>query len=177
MIGEPIDRPADQRWLDVQLLKPLKGKTVRYQATLLEETPTIRVVRARWQFPAVDLGLLGFEPGDLLDEYFYTDRWYNIFLIRDNQLQCKGWYCNLTRPALFGADKIISEDLELDLMVSADRRQSLLCDEDEYAARFLERDEPQAHAAVWAAVAELQAMIAAEQGPFQVAIANGERFL
>ncbi len=67
---------------------------------------------------------------------------------------------------MIGAECVDSEDLELDLIVAPDRSLVRLDDEDEYAARNLERDEPEAHAAALAAVEELRALIAAGAGPF-----------
>jgi predicted RNA-binding protein associated with RNAse of E/G family len=49
-----------------------------------------------------------------------------------------------------------SEDLELDLLVAADRRTIRLDDEAEFAARDLLNSDPQAHAAALAAVEELR---------------------
>jgi protein associated with RNAse G/E len=79
--------------------------------------------------------------GDRFMETFYTDRWYNIFEIYDrDDGALKGWYCNVSRPALFEGDNCLSYvDLALDLWVAADGTQTVL-DEDEFAELELERD-------------------------------------
>jgi protein associated with RNAse G/E len=107
-----------------------------------------------------------FEAGDIFIETYYADRWYNIFQIHGPDGRLKGWYCNITRPAVIGADTLDSEDLELDLVVAPDRAVVRLDDEDEYAARNLAGDDPEAHTAALAAVDELRALIAAGAGPF-----------
>ena len=68
---------------------------------------------------------------DRFVETFYTDKWYNIFEIydRDDGL-LKGWYCNITKPAVIDADSVAYVDLALDLWVSAHGKQTVL-DEDE----------------------------------------------
>jgi protein associated with RNAse G/E len=114
----------------------------------------------------MDLGYLRFMPGDLLYEHFYSDRWYNVYEVRSEHGQLKGWYCNVTRPALFVDGSIESEDLELDLFVAPDRRTILVLDEDEFAARQLEATDPAAHRAALAALGELRELVAAGQGPF-----------
>lgn len=152
--------------MEVRLIKPLKGLVVRFEAELLARTPTSVSVRAPWERGPIDLGLMTFAPGDVLTEHYYSDRWYNIFELRGPDGRLKGWYCNVTRPALIGADAVESEDLELDLLVAADRRTLRLDDEDEFAARRLERDDPAAHAAALAAVEELRALVAAGAPPF-----------
>lgn len=65
--------------------------------------------------------------GDRFIETYYTDRWYNVFEIHareDDHL--RGWYCNITRPAIIKGDVICYQDLELDLLVFPDGRQIVL---------------------------------------------------
>lgn len=159
----------------IRLVKPLKGRTIAYEGELLARTATSVVVQARWTMDAVDLGLLRFAPGDLLVEHYYSDRWYNIFELYDGEGTLKGWYCNVTRPALITFDEVLSEDLELDLLVSPDRSQIRLDDEDEFAARLLERDDPAAYAAALAAVEELKLLVAAGAPPFDRTDPGGAR--
>lgn len=155
--------------MEIRLIKPLKGRVIRFEAELLRRDAASVVVRAPWEPLTVDVGLFRFEPGDIVVETYYADRWYNVFELRGPAGQLKGWYCNITRPAVIADDYVESEDLELDLIVAPDRTQTRLDDEDEFAARNLQRDEPQAHAAALAAVEELRALAALGQGPFACA--------
>jgi predicted RNA-binding protein associated with RNAse of E/G family len=95
--------------------------------------------------------------GDRFIETFYANRWYNIFEMHDRESdQLKGWYCNVTRPAVIGDGRVSYEDLALDLLVFPDRRQ-LVLDEDEFAELNLAEDESlQARTAL----VELQAIFA-----------------
>lgn len=73
-----------------------------------------------------------FKTGDRFVEYYYTDRWYNIFTIHDrDDGNVKGWYCNISKPAVFEEDVVSYVDLALDLWVSTDGKQTVL-DEDEF---------------------------------------------
>ncbi|NWF65185.1 MAG: DUF402 domain-containing protein [Chloroflexi bacterium] len=68
---------------------------------------------------------------DRFVETFYTDRWFNIFEIYDcDNGKLKGWYCNITKPAIIEDDSVSYVDLALDLWVSADGKRKVL-DEDE----------------------------------------------
>lgn len=70
--------------------------------------------------------------GDRFIETYFSDRWYNIFEIFDHQAnRQKGWYCNITRPAVFTDGMISYVDLALDLLVFPDFTQ-LVLDEDEF---------------------------------------------
>lgn len=65
-------------------------------------------------------------------EYYFADRWYNIFAIYDrDEHNIKGWYCNIGKPAAIEEDLVSYEDLALDLWVSMDGSQTVL-DEDEF---------------------------------------------
>lgn len=159
--------------ITIRLVKPLKGIVVTFEAELVASTATSVVVQAPWSRGVIDLGLLVFEPGDRLTEHYYSDRWYNIFELYDTEGRLKGWYCNIARPAVIGDHAVESEDLELDLLVSADRRELRLDDEDEFAARNLEREDPAAHVAALAALEELRQLIAAGAPPFERPPAEG----
>lgn len=152
--------------MEIRLIKPLKGLVVRFEAELLRRDAASVVVRAPWGRGVVDLGIMRFEPGDTLIESYYADRWYNVFELRAADGHLKGWYCNVTRPAIIQDDYVESEDLELDLLIGADRRTMRLDDEEEFAERNFERDEPVTYCAALAAVEELRALAATGAGPF-----------
>lgn len=68
---------------------------------------------------------------DRFVETFFTDKWYNIFEIYDrDDGALKGWYCNITKPAVIEDGSVSYVDLALDLWVSADGTRKVL-DEDE----------------------------------------------
>lgn len=151
--------------MQIRLIKPGKGIVITYEAEQLRRDAASVVVRAAWAGGVVDLGLIRFEPGDVLDEHFYAERWYNIFALHGPDGRLKGWYCNVTRPAVIADDYVESEDLELDLIVAPDGRLRVE-DEDEFIARDLERLEPAAYIEARAAVSELRSMIARRDPPF-----------
>jgi predicted RNA-binding protein associated with RNAse of E/G family len=154
------------RTITVHLLKPGKGTTVTYSGALALEEAGHILIHARWERPALDLGYVVFEPGDHFYEHYYTERWFNIFEVRDMGGQLKGWYCNVTRPARIAGDTLTSEDLELDLFVPPDRGRPLRLDLDEFEARNLATSDPAAHAAALAAMDELEAMARRGEPPF-----------
>lgn len=96
-----------------------------------------------------------FRQGDRFIEWFYSDRWYNIFEIHDRDGDAlKGWYCNIGFPAEIGEESVSYIDLALDLLVYPDGRQ-LVLDEDEFAAMPLS---PQIREKGKASLAELQGL-------------------
>jgi predicted RNA-binding protein associated with RNAse of E/G family len=81
-----------------------------------------------------------FKAGDRFVEYYYTDHWYNIFVIHDHEDgKVKGWYCNIGKPAVFEGGVVSYVDLALDLWVSTNGEQTVL-DEDEFEALGLNKE-------------------------------------
>jgi hypothetical protein len=135
-----------------------------YPGTVLERTATSVTVEAFFsRYDRLDLGYTVFERGDRFVEYFFTDRWYNIFEIyaaRDQRL--RGWYCNLTRPAVIHDHEVSAVDLALDVWVDP-LGQAQVLDEAEFAALPLSAEE---NRAVRTACAELLRLAAEHAGPF-----------
>jgi predicted RNA-binding protein associated with RNAse of E/G family len=152
--------------MTVHLLKPHKQKTVTYTGVIIAREPGYVLVQARWERAAMDLGYVVFAPGDHFFEHYYTDRWYNIFEVRSAEDSLKGWYCNITRPALIEGDLVTSEDLELDLFVAADRQHLLRLDQEEFAALGLDVTEPETYTAALKALHELEDMARRGEPPF-----------
>jgi uncharacterized protein len=106
---------------------------VQYLAEVTAHLEHGIILEAYWNNPRRDLGYTVFEPGDHFVEYFYTDRWFNIFAISTAQGERKGWYCNVAAPALISEESVEQIDLLLDVWVNPDG-QALILDEDEFAA-------------------------------------------
>ena len=114
-------------------LDPAGREKIRYTGELVSRSDHELVVQAAWTLPARDLGYTRFEPGDLFTEYYYTDRWFNVFAISDQPGVRKGWYCNITEPAQFFPDRVTQVDLYLDVWVDPSGAP-LILDEDEFRA-------------------------------------------
>ena len=118
------------------------GKPViRYTGALLLRCRDLVAVRCRWSHDApCDLGLYTINVGDILIEYYYPARWFNIFAIYGAEGELKGWYCNVTRPVQIVENHVTWSDLALDLVAVPDGK-SLVLDEDEFAALDLSEHE------------------------------------
>lgn len=112
-----------------------EGREVwQYSGEVLARGTTWVQLEARFNRPDRDLGYTVFRLNDRFIEWFYTDRWYNIFEIHDvDDDHLKGWYCNVTRPATVTDDSIHSDDLALDQWVDPSGKM-LILDEDEFEA-------------------------------------------
>jgi hypothetical protein len=145
-------------WVRVRLAKK-RGADITYKALVLADDGCHVAVRARWSdAEARDLGFARFEPGDLFTEHYWRDRWYSIKEVRDPRHVLKGWYCDVARPVRVRDRSLLSEDLELDLWVSADGRTILRLDEAEFAASHWTEGDPIVARRAWDALAELETL-------------------
>jgi uncharacterized protein len=136
---------------------------IQYEGEIVRHLENGVVIQAYWKQAAKDLGYVRFEPGDCFTEYYYSDRWYNIFDIADAAGQRKGWYCNIAQPASLFDGRIEQVDLLLDVWVDP-RGVPLVLDEDEFEADNTLNAE--LRQAALDGLHELLEMIAAQREPF-----------
>jgi uncharacterized protein len=126
--------------IKVQKKNPAGEVTYEYEGKLLsrdEHSIVLEALFDRADMPFMDIV---FKTGDRFVEYYYTDRWYNIFAIHDrDDGNVKGWYCNIGKPAVFEDSVVSYIDLALDLWVSTSGEQTVL-DEDEFEALDLNEE-------------------------------------
>ncbi|MGW7207682.1 DUF402 domain-containing protein [Streptomyces sp. NPDC054837] len=150
--------------LDVVLVKAGRTK-IRYPAELVGDDGNHVTVRAAWAGDGVrDFGFVRFEPGDVFTEHYWRDRWYAVKEVRAGDGTLKGWYCDVTRPAVRSGAELVVEDLDLDLWRSADGTDVLRLDEDEFAESGLAERDPEAAGAAVTALDELEAFASVDGG-------------
>lgn len=109
-----------------------------YDSEIIEKTPSALLLEANFNRSDLMFNGVFLREGDRFLELYPTGRWFNIFEIHDKDNdKIKGWYCNITRPARFGEEKISYDDLALDLLVYPDRK-ILVLDEDEFKSLSLD---------------------------------------
>ena len=120
--------------IKVQKKDPAGKVLIEYEGDELRRDAHSIVLEAlftRDDMPFIDVT---FKKGDRFVEYYYSDRWYNIFVIYDRDSgNIKGWYCNIGEPAVIEAHLVSYVDLALDLWISTDGKQTVL-DQDEFEA-------------------------------------------
>jgi hypothetical protein len=122
----PLPRP-----LVIQKLLYDGSRQYRWEGLEIERHPDHLVFAAVFKTDRRDLGYVVFERGDVFYEYYYFDRWYNVFQIYSVSGDLKGWYCNITRPAQVADGELTFVDLALDLFVYPDHR-FLVLDQEEF---------------------------------------------
>ncbi len=114
------------------LKKNLAGQvTWQYDSEVLRRDENSITVEAFFNRDDMLFQEIVLKRNDRFVETFFTDKWFNIFEIYDrDDGKLKGWYCNITKPAVIEDGHVAYVDLALDLWVSANGARKLL-DEDE----------------------------------------------
>ena len=117
------------------------------------------------------LGII--KAGTLSTEFFWTDRWYSIFLFREPTGEARNFYCNVNTPARLYEGTLSFVDLDIDVLVRTD-----------FSFQVLDREEFETHSELYnypplyrrrveESVAELISMIERRQFPFSLHLPNG----
>lgn len=69
--------------------------------------------------------------GTISFEYYWLDRWYNIFKFHEPEGELRNYYCNLNMPPKFENNVLDYIDLDIDILVSKDFGIEIL-DRDEF---------------------------------------------
>jgi len=87
----------------------------------------------------IEHDLLGtISSGTISTEYYWLDRWYNVFRFSDPDGRLKNFYCNVNQPPVFDGDVLSYIDLDIDVLVAPDLTYKILDVEDfeENAKRY-----------------------------------------
>ncbi len=138
----------------------------RWTGTMVQQEGQLIVLAAAFEFD-VDHDLLGqISRGTRTIEYYWLDRWYNIFRFLETDGATRLYYCNVSTPPTMHGSVLSYIDLDIDILVQPDFSCQVL-DLEEFATnatRYGYSDETKAHAR--AAADELISMIKARQEVF-----------
>jgi protein associated with RNAse G/E len=104
--------------------------------------------------------------GTVSTEYYWLDRWYNVFRFSDGNGQLQNFYCNVNQPPSFDGEVLTYIDLDIDVLVAPDLTYKIL-DLDDFEANaraYAYPEDVQANA--HAALTELTRLIEARAFPF-----------
>jgi protein associated with RNAse G/E len=123
---------SNDKKVEVIKLNPQGEETWRYDGLVLARDRTSILIEAYFNRDDLLFNGILLKKNDRFIERYFNDRWYNIFEIHDREDdQIKGWYCNVTKPAVFTPGKIAYVDLALDVLVYPNGSY-LVLDKDEF---------------------------------------------
>jgi len=154
--------------VSVRVLKYDGTEYRRWTARISRLTESLIVLDAEFGSDVQHELLGAIARGTRTEEYYWFDRWYNVFRFLDDNGTTRLFYCNINMPPSLKGDELIYVDLDIDILVQPDLSYQVL-DLEEFEANaerygYPEEEKKRAHAAV----NELIAMIATRQFPFQI---------
>lgn len=89
-----------------------------WNCELIEQIDTLLIFVGVFKDEIVhpELGII--RPGTVSYEYYWLDRWYNIFRFHEPEGALRNFYCNINLPPTFEAGVLDYVDLDIDLLVS-----------------------------------------------------------
>jgi len=92
----------------------------RWAARLLTFEPPLVILDAEFD-QDIEHDLLGtIASGTLSTEYYWLDRWYNVFRFSNGDRSLRSFYCNLNLPPTFDGELLSYVDLDIDVLVQPD---------------------------------------------------------
>lgn len=122
-----------QRAVTVRTYKYDGSEHRRWRAQISRQEDSLIVLDARFE-EEIRHPLLGTVARDTSSiEYYWLDRWYNVFRFVEPTGELRNFYCNVNVPPVLQNDVLSYIDLDMDVLVAPDFSYSVL-DEDEFAA-------------------------------------------
>src|SRR5688572_21581907 len=98
---------------------------------LVERTDPLLIFEGKFDREVVHPHLGQIERGTISIEYFWLDRWFNVFRFHKPNGTFRNYYCNIAMPPTFDESSLEFVDLDIDLIVDSQGNISIH-DEDEY---------------------------------------------
>ena len=119
--------------ITVRVLKYDGAEYRRWHARLAQREGSLIVLEAAFEFD-VQHHLLGdIQRGTRTIEYYWLDRWYNVFRFLNSDGSTRLFYCNVNTLPTFADGVLTYIDLDIDILVQPDLSYQVL-DLEEFAA-------------------------------------------
>jgi uncharacterized protein len=102
-----------------------------WQCELVEETFVYWLFLGKFEseIKHSELGII--RRGTISYEYYFKDKWFNVFRFHEPEGDLKYYYCNINMPPIFENNMVDYVDLDIDILVQKDFSFKIL-DEDEF---------------------------------------------
>ncbi|MGQ0761447.1 MAG: DUF402 domain-containing protein [Acidobacteriota bacterium] len=150
----------------VRVLKYDGTEYRRWQARVARCNDSLVVLDAEFDYD-VKHEVLGEIPrGTRTAEYYWFDRWYNIFHFLKTDGSSRFWYCNINTPPTFENGVLSYIDLDIDVLVQPDFTYQVLDFNEFEQNAFIFGYPDEVRHEVQCAVGEVTSLIEARQFPF-----------
>lgn len=124
------ERYSSQTELVVKVLKYDGTEHRQWRARLASREDELVVLAAAFA-EEVQHNILGFiAAGTISTEYYWLNRWYNVFRFSEPNGQLLSYYCNVNLPPKLQPDSLSYVDLDIDILVQPNLTFQILDTED-----------------------------------------------
>lgn len=102
-----------------------------WQADLIEQRDSLLIFVGRFEKEIRHPKLGVIRRGTISYEYYWLDRWFNVFRFHEPEGELRNFYCNINLPPSFETNVLDYIDLEIDVLVSENFDVEIL-DRDEF---------------------------------------------
>ncbi len=102
----------------------------KWPAELLRQEGSLIVLDAKFSVEIIHDLLGNIASGTHSLEYYWLDRWYNVFRFAEPDGKLRNYYCNVNVPPTFDGEILSYVDLDLDILVEPDLSYRILDVED-----------------------------------------------
>jgi protein associated with RNAse G/E len=161
-----VSAQSSLKTIQVRAYKYDGSKHRSWPAQVLRQEGSLIVLDAKFPEEVVHNLLGTIASGTHSLEYYWLDRWYNVFRFAQPSGELRNYYCNVNVPPTFDGKTLSYVDLDLDILVEPDLSYQILDVEDfeRNAKLYGYSDEVQSNARQ--AVDELIELIVTRQFPF-----------
>jgi protein associated with RNAse G/E len=152
--------------ITVRVLKHDGAEYRRWDASLKSRDGDLIVLDAEFEVEVTHDSLGTIAKGTRTIEYYWLNRWYNIFQFLENDGSTRLFYCNVNTPPALEDNVLTYVDLDIDLLIGPDFSYQVLDLEEFKANAELYQYSDQTRQNAQAAVEELKQMIERRQFPF-----------
>ena len=140
------------REITVRVFKHDGTEYRRWNARLCRHEGDLVVLDAEFDVDVAHELLGEIKRGTRAVEYYWLNRWYNVFRFLKDDGNTRLWYCNTSTPPQFDGTTLSYIDLDIDILVQPDFSFQVL-DEDEFETNakiygYSEKEKSGVHAAV-----------------------------
>lgn len=154
--------------ITVRVLKYDGSEYRRWNATVASDNGSLLVLNAEFDVEVQHDDLGHIPRGTRTVEYYWLDRWYNVFRFLTANGETHLWYCNVNVPPTFKEATLSYVDLDIDVLVEPDLSYRVLdLDEFEHHARIFKYPEA-IKASAQKALADLVTRISGRHFPFDL---------
>lgn len=164
------EREGSQVEVAVRVMKYNGALHRSWRAQLSRREESLLILDAAFEEEVrhAQLGLI--RRGTVSIEYYWLDRWYNVFRFLEPSGGVRNFYCNVNMPPTFDGHTLSYVDLDIDILVSPDLSYEIL-DLDEFEINALRYKYPAyVRNRARRAVEEIVALIEARAFPFNQSV-------